>query len=277
MFDEAVTAEVVRHFCRIAAHRLGVSIGSDRHDLVASRVAKRMQALALGQVEYMEQLDGDHECTEVVRFLDLLRPRPPGFFARRDDLTALHAGLVRWLGEGKRRLRLWSAGCGTGEEAYSMALMALGAVEAAAIGLAEVDIKILATDISKPILERAEQGIFEVEQLRNVPRRLLGRYFHATEAGMAIDEVVKPMVHFTRLSLTNLPYPMKGPLDAIFCHQGLVPLMPSARRLAVNAARSLLAPHGLLCMGLSSQMLAEADDEDDVSGYCSGPRSGGHC
>jgi chemotaxis protein methyltransferase CheR len=263
MFDEAVSTEVVRHFCRIAKHRLGVWIGDNHHPLVAGRVAKRLHALQVDADEYVTRLNDDHDCSEVIGFLDFLRPRPPRFFARREDHVALHTMLVRLLGEGQRRFRLWSAGCGTGEEAFGMALTALGATEAAKVALSELDLKILATDLSKVVLERGKQGTFDEQQLRDVPRALRDRYFATAENGLAIDDGIKDMVRFRRLNLTKLPYPMTGPLDAIFCHEALSPLVPSARASVTDAVKDLLAEEGLLCTGFDETSSAAAVDEAD--------------
>jgi chemotaxis methyl-accepting protein methylase len=97
-----------------------------------------------------------------------------------------------------------------------------------------------------------------------MPRTLRARYFHATEDGLTIDEDLKDMVHFRRLNLTSLPYPMTGPLDAIFCHEGLKPLVPSARSRVVSAVKELLARQGLLCTGFSDEDLAGGLGESDI-------------
>jgi chemotaxis protein methyltransferase CheR len=267
MLDEVVPVEVVRHFCHIATARLGVDIGDRLRPLVAGRVAKRLRTLRVDPDEYVKRLHDDPECSEVVGFLDFFRPRPPRLFARRDDYLTLHAALVRWLKEGRLRIRLWCAGCGTGEEAYAMALMSLAAIEAAKVALHEVSIKVLATDVSRPVLERARQGIFAEEQLRGFPRATFGRYFQATEAGLAIDEDVKDMVCFRRLNLARIPYPMSGLFEGIFCRDGLAPLVPSARKRAMDAMRALLSERGRLYSGLGGDVLAEHGDGDDDLGW----------
>lgn len=282
MLDEVVSAEVVQHFCCIASRRLGVDIGAGQQALVAGRVAKRLQLLQLGLDEYLDRLNDDDECSEVVGFLDLLRPRPPRFFARREDHVVLHATVRRCLDRGQRRIRLWSAGCGTGEEAYGMVLTALSAVHVAEIALSEVDIKVLATDISKTILERGKLGVFSDEQLRDVPPTLYDRFFHPTDDGMAIDDDIKDMVSFRRLNLTNLPYPMTGPLEAIFCHEALAPLSGPARKRAAGAAKALLADHGVLCTGFADELLAETGDDAgaavvDAAAAAGLPPPRGHC
>jgi len=277
MFDEAVSTEVVRHFCRIAKNRLGVWIGDNHHPLVAGRVAKRLQALQVDADEYLTRLNDDHDCSEVIGFLDFLRPRPPRFFSRREDHAALHTMLVRLLSEGQRRFRLWSAGCGTGEEPFGMALTALGAMEAAKVALPDVDLKILATDISKVVMERGKQGLFDEQQLRDVPRAFHDRYFAASEGGFAVDESIRDMVRFRRLNLTKLPYPMTGPLDGIFCHGALAPLVPSARTSVTDAMKDLLAEEGLICTGFGDA--TPAPTADDADGFISriGPSFRGHC
>lgn len=273
MFDEAVSLEVVRRFCSIATQRLGVGIDTHHHALVAGRVAKRLALLQVDVDEYMSRLDDDRDCCEVIGFLDVLRPRAPRFFARRDDHIALCSHLIDLLKSGKRRLRLWSAGCGSGEEAYGMAATALGAVEACELRWHDVDVKILATDISNPMLDRGRHGAFQEEQLRDVPRTLRDRYFHASDDGLTIDEEFKDMVCFRRLNLTSLPYPMSGPLDAIFCHEGLKPLVPSARRRVVSAVKDVLADQGLLCTGFADEDLAAADDVSEMTFALSDARS----
>lgn len=275
MFDEAVSVEVVRRFCHIASHRLGVSISASHEALVAGRVAKRLQLLQVAVDEYMSRLDEDQECSEVVGFLDFLRPRPPRFFARIDDHTALHRCLVHWFRAGRRRIRLWSAGCGTGEEAYGMALTAMSAVQASEVGLDNVDIKILATDISPPMLERGKRGVFDDEQMRDVPPYIRDRYFHESDGGIVIDEDIKDMVYFRRLNPTTMPYPMSGPLEAIFCHEALQPLLASARTRAARAIAELIAHDGLLCTGFRDDELVEQDPS--VAPVRQIPIRRGHC
>jgi chemotaxis protein methyltransferase CheR len=158
-----------------------------------------------------------------------------------------------------------------------MALTALSAVQVSEVGLGNVDIKILATDLSTPMIDRGKKGVFDEAQLRDVPPFMRDRYFRAVEGGLAIDEDVKDMVYFRRLNLARSPYPMTGPLEAIFCHEGLVPLVARARKRVAGAINDLLADGGLLCTGFggqaadgatgeasektSDEALADADDE----------------
>ena len=264
MLDEVVPVEVVRHFCHIATRRLGVGMDPKMEALVAGRVAKRLKVLQIPLDEYLSRLKEDQNCDEVVGFLEIIRPRPGHFFARAADHALLHAQLERWLAAGRRHFRFWSAGCGTGEEPYAMALTVLQTVEAARVAPETVDWKILASDASLRTLERGKKGVFDEEQVAGIPEALLARYFTETIEGAAICDEVKENVVFRRLNIAQPPFPMTGPLDAIFCHEGLLPLLPRVRRRVIAAAKALLAQDGVFCAGYDEATLhAIQNTEED--------------
>jgi chemotaxis protein methyltransferase CheR len=241
MLDEAVSLEVVRHFCHIANRRLGIGIDPKVEALIAGRV--------------------DKQCTEVVGFLDVMRTAPARFFARWSEHAELHAQLRRWFFDGRRRFRLWSAGCGSGEEPYAMVITALNAIEAAGLDPESVDFKVLATDLSPRMLDRGKKGVFNQTQVRGMPTAVFERYFIKEGADVSICSAVKSRVVFRRLNLAHIPFPMSGPLDAIFCHEGLLPLLPRVRYKVIDAARALLTDEGVLCTGIDETFEAEGDEE----------------
>jgi chemotaxis protein methyltransferase CheR len=262
MLDEVVSVDVVRHFCHIATRRLGVEMDPKVEALVAGRVAKRLKVLQVPLDEYLSRLEGDQNCDEVVGFLEVMRPRPASFFARSADHSRLHAQLRRWLLAGRRRFRLWSAGCGSGEEPYAMALTVIHAVEDARVLSEDVDWKILASDVSLRILERGKKGVFDEQQVSGVPEAVAARFFIETSEGARIGREVKAHVIFRRLNIAQPPFPMTGPLDAIFCHEGLLPLLPKVRRRVIDAASALLGEGGIFCTGFDEAALGEMDDAE---------------
>jgi len=263
MLHEVVSVDVVRHFCHIAIRRLGVGMDPKVEALVAGRVAKRLKVLQLPLDEYLSRLQGDQNCGEVVDFLELIRPQPAPFFARPGEHARLHAQVGRWLATGRRRLRLWSAGCGSGEEPYGMALTVLQAVEAARLDSANVDWKVLASDLSQCSLERGKKGVFDERQVSGIPEPVAARFFTETSDGVAIRSEVKEHVVFRRLNMAQAPFPMTGPLDAIFCHEGLQPLLPRVRRRVIHAAKALLANDGLFCTGYDGAALAAMENAEE--------------
>jgi chemotaxis protein methyltransferase CheR len=265
MLNEVVSVDVVRHFCHIATRRLGIGMEPKVEALVAGRVAKRLQVLQLPLGEYLSRLDGDQNCDEVLGFLEVIRPRPARFFARAAEHARLDAHMRRWLAAGRRRFRLWSAGCGSGEEPYAMALTMLQAIEAARLAPETVDWKILASDSSLRSLERGKKGVFDEEQVAGVPEAMATRYFIETSEGAAICKEVKAHVAFRRLNLAQPPFPLTGPLDAIFFHEGLLPLLPRVRHRVIDAAKALLGRDGAFCAGHDEDTHhAPSDAGDDL-------------
>lgn len=261
MLDEAVSVDVVRHFCHIANRRLGIGIDPKVEALIAGRVAKRLKVLRVPLEEFMNHLEEDKHCSEVVGFLDVMRPTPERFFARWSEHAELHAQLRRWFFDGRRRFRLWSAGCGSGEEPYAMVITAYNAIEAAGLDPQSVDFKVLATDLSSRMLERGKKGVFDQTQVWGMPTVVSERYFIKHGPDVAICPEVKSRVVFRRLNLAHFPFPMSGPLDAIFCHEGLLPLLPRVRCKVIDAARALLTNEGVLCTGVDEPFEAEGDEE----------------
>ena len=264
MLSEVVSVDVVRHFCHIATRRLGVGMDPKMEALVAGRVAKRLKVLQIPLDEYLSRLEGDQNCDEVVGFLEVIRPRPARFFARSAEYARLRAQLGRWLAAGRRRFRLWSAGCGSGEEPYAMSLTMLQAIEGARLVPEKVDWKILASDSSLRALERGKKGVFDEEQISGIPEAVAARFFAETNEGVAIGSEAKARVVFRRLNIAQPPFPMTGPLDAIFCHEALLPLLPRVRRRVIDAAKPLLSKDGVLCTGYDEASLdtMEATEED---------------
>jgi len=261
MSDELVSAEVVRHFCHVASRRLGVRFPAGTEALVASRVTKRLKVLGLALADYVARLQEDQDCEEIVEFLDLVKPRPERFFQRRADLITLHDKMREQMVGGLRRIRLWSAGCGSGEEAFSMAVVVFEAMRALEIDPASVDFKILASDLSPRALARGRRGVFSLDQARAIPRHLRTRYFCDEADSVAVSAELKARVVFRRVNLARPPFPMKGPLHAIFLHEGLAMLDPSACRRALAAAKGVLAEDGLLCGGDDMPELSADDSE----------------
>ena len=109
-----------------------------------------------------------------------------------------------------------------------------------------------------------------------MPAKLRDRYFVQTQEGVAIASEVKALIAFRRLNLAHPPYPMTGPLDAIFCYEGLSSLVPVVRRRVYLATRALLADQGVFRPGFESEDLtldvAAATDDWDVP-----PHRIGHC
>ncbi|MBA4378568.1 MAG: hypothetical protein C0395_07965 [Gemmatimonas sp.] len=155
-----------------------------------------------------------------------------------------------------RRLHFWSAGCATGEEPYSLA-MVLGAALPAG-----TDWRILATDISTLALQKAQRGNYTASQVEAVPLRYRRSAFSVRTGPqgeiMRIDDDLKHMILFRRLNLGRTPYPVRGVFDLVLCRNVMIYLDPQQRADAVAEFHRLLQPGGHLIVGEAENLLGVA-------------------
>ena len=244
--------ELFQRFSALAYEKAGIAIRPGKEALVSSRVAKRLRALALSDAEaYLDYLEQDRSGDELLRFLDVISTHFTSFFREPDHFELLRQELEALVARGQRRIRLWSAACSSGEEPYTMAMVAL-----AVPGIEQCDLKILATDIALETLQQAALGRYPAARLDPVPKDLRARWFRrlpgsGDEEG-DLHEVrpeVKALVTFRRLNLVDPPFPMRGPLDVVFCRNVLIYFDQPTRQRLLSGVEPLVAPGGLLCIG----------------------------
>ena len=240
-----------RRFCEIAYSRAGILLKEGKESLVAARVAKRMRALGLSsEKDYLDHLDAEGAEEELVNFLDAISTNFTGFFREPDHFTALDELVRERIAAGRRRLRIWSAASSSGEEPYTIAITVAEALEQT--GCRSLDHRILATDISTRVLARARAGVYTEHALGPVDRGLRSRHFTRRVNGQRLFEVkdaLKESVVFKRLNLSTPPFPMRGPLDVVFCRNVMIYFDRRVRQALVAEIERLLAPDGVLFTG----------------------------
>ena len=231
----------------------GISLGEGKEGLVRSRVSRRMRALGVTDYDrYFELVTEDSTGDELIHLLDVISTNVTSFYREESHFRFLADITRQWMAEKRSRLRVWSAACSTGEEPYSMAMTMLEAIERRV-----VDLKILATDLSTRALEAARTGAFTEEKADAIPRDLRDRYFardprrpSVLRAGAELQRTVS----FARLNLAEVPFPMSGPFDAIFCRNVMIYFDADVRRRLLSQVLHLLRPGGLLFVGHSESL-----------------------
>ena len=231
----------------------GINLTEAKKELVRARLTKRLRKLGLATFDdYVEYLQNDTTGAELVAMLDVLSTNTTYFFREAKHFEWLRQEVLPRLAA-RRRVRIWSAGCSSGEEPYSIAIVLLEAIP----DLADWDAAILATDLSTEVLARARQGIYPASRLREVPPMLLGRHFTllATkpERTYRVNDPVRRLVHFARLNLMG-QWPMKGPFDVIFCRNVMIYFDRPTRQDLIARFYSILAPGGTLFIGHSESL-----------------------
>ena len=231
--------------------KAGISLGESRQALVQARLSKRLRALQLDDFDdYLEFLREDETGEEIVQLLDVISTNFTSFF-REDRHFHLLADIVKEAVERKaQKFRLWCAAASTGEEPYTLSMV----VQEAAAGRIP-DVKILATDISTRVLRACQEGRYEDAKLKNVPEASRKRWFRKESDAYVAGPELRAPLRFARMNLAEIPYPMQGPFDVIFCRNVMIYFDKEGRTKFVHQANRLLAPGGILVVG-SSESLA---------------------
>lgn len=234
---------------------VGIVLQGNRRALVESRVTQRLRRLGIEDYgEYLEFLRRDESGRELVMLIDAISTNVTEFFREDDHFDFIRDAAKRWLAEGRQKLRLWSAACSSGEEAYSlaMALRSLPGGEAA-------DIRILATDISTRMLRKAVQGNYLEDVVATIPADLAERFLlkQQTPDGeiYRVSDALKNMIVFRRLNLNDTPYAVRGPFDLIMCRNVMIYFDKDLRERIVTEARRLLRPGGYLMVGHAETLI----------------------
>ena len=238
----------------------GIHLSDQKRELVYGRLTRRLRALQLRTfAEYRERLKGDTQ--ELAELCNAITTNLTSFFREPHHFQYLREHVLAPLAadpKGGGRLRIWSAGCSTGEEPYSIAMTVLETLP----DPSRWDVRILATDLDSEVLERARRGIYPAERTAAVAPERLQRFFvERQEAGVACRQVapqVAALVTFKQLNLIH-PLPMKGPLDAIFCRNVVIYFDKETQRELFARIARLQRPGDLLFLGHSESLFKVCD------------------
>lgn len=207
-----------------AIRSAGISIADFKRTMVRNRLLKRLRALGLDSfAAYCSLLDSAAAKGELQQFINALTTNKTEFFREEHhfaDLLDRIPARTRGTGTGPKKLRIWSAGCSTGEEPYSIAMSLLDRLPEPG----GWDIKILATDIDTDVLARAEKGIYSEADVQRIPLDLRHRFFErvAGERGrLRVGREARSLVVFKPLNLME-DWPMRHEFDAVFCRNVII-------------------------------------------------------
>lgn len=248
-------------FQRLIYNESGINLTPAKKELLKSRLMKRLRERSLDSFkeyyEYVTKKDTTGE--ELVSMLDCISTNLTEFFRESAHFDFLSEKVLPDLFANKRKIRekkirIWCAGCSTGEEPYSISIMLSECIEQ----FSGWDTKILATDLSTRVLKKATHGIYEKERLRGVPLQMLNTYFkngeHTLKNCYQIKDSLRDMIVFRRLNLTDEIFPFKGHFDFIFCRNVMIYFDKQTQSKLVSKFYKHLAPDGYLFLGHSESL-----------------------
>ncbi|MCD6394715.1 MAG: protein-glutamate O-methyltransferase, partial [Planctomycetes bacterium] len=224
----------------------GINLHDGKRELVKARLSKRLRTLQLASFEeYLHYVRDEQSGSEITFMLNALSTNLTSFFREASHFEHLTEEILAPLAarSTERRVRVWSAGCSSGEEPYCLAIVMRETIS----DLDQWDAKILATDLSTRILKKAIKGIYDEDRLKTVPPGIRHKYFRRTdnrsEKTYSVTDNLRGLIKFARLNLMEA-WPMNGPFDVIFCRNVMIYFDKPTQNTLVRRFWDLLRPGG---------------------------------
>lgn len=248
-----LSAEEFHRISELVYRRSGISLKPGKEALVRARLAKRMRGLGIERVQdYLARIEAAGDDGEIAALVDVMTTNKTSFFREMAHFDFLRERVIPSLAAG--RLRLWSAACSSGEEPYSIAMLLCECLP----GIGRRDVRILATDISRRMLEKARRGVYPAASLSELPAPAFRRHFLPSPGGggeVQVGPEAAGLVHFAHLNLME-PWPMRGPFQVIFCRNVMIYFDRPTQQRLVNRFWDYLTEGGYLFVGHSEGLSA---------------------
>lgn len=254
----AISNEEFARLRDLIQKRFGINLTEQKRSLLVGRLQKLMRKLNLATfASYYDYLSNDKTEGSLSELVDLISTNHTYFNREKDHFdffsqTALPAVIEKLKRENRKDLRIWCAGCSSGEEPYTLLMLMkeyLGAE------YSSWDAGILATDISDRALTIARRGCYSTDRVMQLPEQLRRKYF--TQAGsdeMAVVEQIKKEATFRRFNLMNTTFPFKKPFQMIFCRNVMIYFDQPTREALVSRYHQCTEPGGYLFIGHSETL-----------------------
>lgn len=232
----------------------GIQLRPGKEALVRGRLARRLRATGSTTfARYLDRVEHQDDGTELTALLDALVTSKTSFFREPAHFDYLRDALLPALADDPHPIRIWCAGCATGEEAFTLAMVLREHLPPELAASA----RILATDLSTQALAHARRGVYRAEAIAAVPPAMRLRWFGRATlragAEVPMHPELRAMVRFARLNLLA-SWPMRGTFDAIFCRNVMIYFAAGARERVVRRFETRLAPGGHLFVGHSESL-----------------------
>jgi chemotaxis protein methyltransferase CheR len=261
---ESVSHLSDRHFRSIAElveAEVGIKLPATKRLMLEGRLLKRVRVLDCSDVnEYVDRLfDKENFEVELIHLIDCVTTNKTDFFREPTHFDFMRdtavPEILRRRGRGTRPLKIWSAACSTGMEAYTVAIVLDDMVMAGA----SFQFSVLGTDISTAVLKLAETGIYTSEMISPVPAELARRYFLSSRDPKRDEVRVVPKLrrstNFMRMNLMDSNYPVDRDVDIILCRNVLIYFDRPTQQKVVEQLCSHLRPGGYFIVGHSESMI----------------------
>jgi chemotaxis protein methyltransferase CheR len=265
--QHSLPPSLFRKFQQLIYQEAGIWLGEHKQALLTGRLARRLRLLGLDSMqEYFQLLTQPDQQHERAVMIDCITTNETHFFREPRHFDFLQQRVFpRWHSEAEsshrpQQLRVWSAGCSSGEEPYSLAMLLLKHFPEE-VGW---NVEVLATDISTRVLEKARMAMYPIEKAKDIPAEYLraymlkgkGEHNHVMKVGPEVHRVVR----FARINLHADSYPVTGFFDLIFCRNVLIYFDQKSKKKVIAGILRHLSPSGMLFVGHSEHLGSTVPD-----------------
>ena len=252
---------------KLVGERTGIVLSDAKRQMVYGRLSRRLRKLKLNKFsEYCDLLTSGHE-SELIELTNAITTNLTAFFRENHHFEYLKKTILPELirkNADTKRLRIWSAGCSSGEEAYSIAMCVREALPATS----GWDVKILATDLDSNMVQHGKEGIYATERVEGLSKSRIKKWFKFGK-GENIDKVriskdLRDMITFKELNLME-SWPIKGPFDFMFCRNVVIYFNKKTQQELFDRYADLLAADAHLFIG-HSESLNKVTDRFELIG-----------
>jgi len=258
---DGLTDKEFKLFRELIYQHTGISLSEHKRALIYSRLGKRLRKLGLTRyLDYYNYiLDADNDGSELVEMINAITTNKTSFFREEYHFNylkeVLFPGIIQQENrEYSKNLNIWSAGCSTGEEAYTIAMV-----------LAEAfpedsgwNLYLTASDIDTNVLEKAVEGIYPFENAEQIPKKLLLKYFHKGSGDnsgfIRASDKLRRMINFQKINLLGDGWPHKRKFDIIFCRNVIIYFDKPTQQKLISRFQQYLVPNGTLMLGHSESL-----------------------
>ena len=243
----------------LISDRTGIVLAAHKVDMVYGRLSRRLRELNLNTFdEYLTSLKHDEQ--ELIHFVNALTTNLTAFFREKHHFEFMTSDLLPKLIKKKtnKRLRIWSAGCSSGEEPYTIAMTVRSLIP----DNRGWDAKILASDLDSNMVTKASNGIYTEDRVNGLSKEQMKKWVSKgtgdNSSMVKMSDNLREMITFKQLNLMH-EWPMKGPFDIIFCRNVLIYFNKETQAMLFDRYADMLAPDGHLFIGHSESMYKICD------------------
>jgi chemotaxis protein methyltransferase CheR len=237
----------------------GIDLNESKRNLVYNRLAKRIRFLEQQSFkQYLDFVEAQGE-VEFVQLINAITTNLTFFFRENHHFEYLAEEVIPQLledNQSSKKIRVWSAGCSTGEEPYSLAIVLKEAVPSG------WDARVLATDLDTSVVETGQRGVYKMDRLKGVSQERVKRWFlkgRGSHEGMVkVKPELQKIIDFGQINLMH-DWPIREQVDVIFCRNVVIYFDKTTQARLFERYADLLPPHGHLFVGHSESLYKVSD------------------